>query len=60
LETLNFLAAEDAPLTRKSAPLIRIAKPTRRRRKGRNIDAELLSFRKDITFSPFRNGLDKN
>jgi hypothetical protein len=38
LETPNFFAMDEAPLTSKSAPLIRIAKPTSKRRDCKTID----------------------
>ena len=36
-EILNFLATDEAPLTRKSAPFIRIAKPMRSNVMAKNI-----------------------
>jgi hypothetical protein len=38
LDTLNFLATEEEPLTKKSAPLIRITKPINNRVNVNSID----------------------
>ena len=60
LDIPYFFAAEDAPLTRKSAPFIRMANPTKRRTMGRTMELLGFGYPKDIIFLNFERFSLKN